>query len=441
MLKTENESNVAQNQAFGMLVPSHPNCSSSIKPYGYFSCTSQVYVIVDAKESEHAVVLFTKEANTSERRVMKLLLSYKDTRYSQETPKKRQQCQIEALWRNRAFSPEIYIGLAPVRKREPLSICIGEILTSPESNELEPETEYVLVMEELLEERGLTALISKLDATTLRKYLMLLTEHIANIHNQLMSTISEKNNEQWSTYGQLKRKLQLNLELLDLIPKKYKNAADYPYFQQTVSWLKVTLVTLFRQRKYRNAFEQRTVDNKIKLCHGDLKVPHIWILPYEEQADVESARYIKILDAIDFNPTFCNVDILSDFAMLVNDIQTRTGSTSLGDEMIDYYLRLTEQESDEARLILGFYLVEKAIVGAAISIVYDDLPQLGRKHLKVAQMRLQKLLKMQSSVSSSTHQLNDSQHAGVAKTKPRIKVGIQDILFACISLGRKRKLP
>jgi hypothetical protein len=45
--------------------------------------------------------------------------------------------------------------------------------------------------------------------------------------------------------------------------------------------------------------------------------------------------------------------------------------------------------------VLGYYLVEKAIVGAAVSIVYDDLPQLGQSFLKVATTRLQTLQAMQ----------------------------------------------
>lgn len=425
MLNIENRSDI-QSQASEMLLSSHPYFVSAINPSDYLPSTSQVYVIVDTKVSEHAVVLFTKEANTSERRVMKLLRHYKDTRYDLGTLEKRQRCQLEALWRNRAFSPEIYIGLAPVRKIEQPHIYIGDIVTCPTLSELEPDAEYVLIMDELPEERSLVSLLKESDSATWRKHIRLLTEHIANIHKKLLLTALETNDEQWSTYRQLKRKLWLNLELLDLIPEKYKNTPDYQYFQQTVSWLKMTLLALFRQRNYRNAFEQRTRNKKIKLCHGDLKVPHIWILPYEEQADAEPARYIKILDAIDFNPAFCNVDILSDFAMLVNDVQTRTGSVVFADEMIDYYLELTGQESDIARLILGFYLVEKAIVGAAISIVYDDLPQLGRTHLKVAQMRLERLVNERCIVPQS-RLLSDNRFSRVTKVKQAIQVCIQGV--------------
>jgi hypothetical protein len=81
--------------------------------------------------------------------------------------------------------------------------------------------------------------------------------------------------------------------------------------------------------------------------------------------------------------------------MLAIDAEIRTQSTSLANEMIDYYLTLTGQDDDISRQVLGYYLVEKAIVGAAVSIVYDDLPQLGQSFLKVATTRLQTLQAMQ----------------------------------------------
>ncbi len=38
--------------------------------------------------------------------------------------------------------------------------------------------------------------------------------------------------------------------------------------------------------------------------------------------------------------------------------------------------------------MLAYYLIEKAIVGAAISLLYDGLPDLGWAFLKIAETRL-----------------------------------------------------
>lgn len=201
----------------------------------------------------------------------------------------------------------------------------------------------------------------------------------------------------WGQYEQLKEKLSQNLELLDRVYKTSKDGLDYQYLEKNVAELSDTLQSLFKQGNFRAAFDNRVQEQYTRLCHGDLKVPHIWIMPYDdaECRQAEPEHSIKILDAIDFNPLFCNIDILSDFAMVVTDIHTRTGSAELADKMIADYLLDTNQDEPEARLVLGYYLVEKALVGAAISILFDNLPTLGLQHLAVAELRLQALVEMQ----------------------------------------------
>lgn len=49
------------------------------------------------------------------------------------------------------------------------------------------------------------------------------------------------------------------------------------------------------------------------------------------------------------------IDILSDFAMLVIDIHSRTKSCELADSMIENYLELTNQQDKASRLV--FYLM------------------------------------------------------------------------------------
>jgi aminoglycoside phosphotransferase family enzyme len=71
--------------------------------------------------------------------------------------------------------------------------------------------------------------------------------------------------------------------------------------------------------------------------------------------------------------------------MLIADVQARTQSSPLVNEMVNCYLRETNQDNEIARAVLDFYILDKAIVGTGISILYDDKPQLGREFLKVAE--------------------------------------------------------
>ena len=351
--------------------------------------SGHLYKILDKRVSECALVLFSLSQN-DELVVIKILREYQDTRYSLANLKERQRCQIEALKRNRVFTPEIYIGLVPVHRYDPGQgwIEIGNAVEHPTEKSLDPDKEYALLMHRLPEDRRLDVLLK--DENSLWQHVQILTEHIVYVHTKLISPISNGESAYWGSYEQLYAKLLHNLDLLGLVSVASTNSED----RETLSWLKETLLKIFLQEQYHTYFEQRVQNQRIKHCHGDLKSPNIWILPNNSISSEHSGQYVKILDAIDFNPLYCTVDILSDFAMLVIDTQVRTGSASLADKMIEHYLHLTNQKDEISRLVLAYYLVEKAIVGAAISIVYDDLPQLGANLLEVAQMRLESLVAM-----------------------------------------------
>jgi aminoglycoside phosphotransferase family enzyme len=332
--------------------------------------------------------------------VIKILSEYKDTRYDLSTIDRRQRCQLEALLRNRTFSPEVYIGLAPVidLNLEHGYVNIGPVIEHPTKDLLEPGKEYALLMKRLPEDRRLDYLLKEKNMASLRSYIRVLTEHIAYLHNHLSSPqFSNEEGMQWGSYKQLYNKLQHNLALLDLLSTsgKFDEHGNAGYSSENLNWLNKTLLQIFQHDHYRHYFEQRVLNGRIGLCHGDLKSLNIWILQNGDRYCGEPEQDVKILDAIDFNSSYCIVDILSDFAMLVIDVEVRTRSVSLAEEMIDSYLTLTGQDDDVSRQVLGYYLVEKAIVGAAISIVYDDLPQLGQRFLEVATTRLQTLQAMQ----------------------------------------------
>jgi hypothetical protein len=119
-----------------------------------------------------------------------------------------------------------------------------------------------------------------------------------------------------------------------------------------------------------------------------LKAQHIWIASQDHWCGQEIWNNVSILDAADFNPSYTNIDVLSDLALLIIDIQARTRSSFLADLLAQNYLQYTDQQDEVSGAVLAYYLVEKAIVGAAISIVYDNLPELGLAFLEAAELRL-----------------------------------------------------
>src|SRR5579884_4022355 len=342
------------------------------------------YFIEKQFHSESAWIVFA-HAFSNEPYVLKILRGYRDTRYDLSTPDKRRQCQLEALQKNRMFTPDTYKELALVRDwKDGHYILTGDILEHPTHEMLEsrPDAEYALIMKRLPDERRLDNLLNQC-GITLYDDLCMLTSYLAEMHGRLELPDDTPVNPFWGSPQQLEDKLWHNLELLHLILA----SGQYHYLQESIFRLHSGLLEVFSQCRSAGFFEQRQREKAIRNCHGDIKALNLWILPAASQGSSSPCHRVKLLDAIDFNPTYCNIDTLSDFVMLAIDIETRTNPL-LADSLVDYYLTLTKQDNEAARTVLAYYRIEKAIVGAAISIVYDNLPELGLRLLDVAQRHL-----------------------------------------------------
>ena len=345
--------------------------------------------ITDWNKSPSALLFLAWHEAQGQRLVIKMLRRYQDTRYSLETLNKRQQCLLEALRRNRIFTPELYLGLAPVHHLDlsQSTICIGEVMEYPTQKLLDADTEYVLLMKPQDQETRLDYLLKggKIDS------LMPLVEYIAGIHNHKVFNISPEESIRWGSNDYLMHKLEHNLELLDFLVNRCNESDwdDRKELAEKVIKVKKMAQEIALQECYHRYFHLRIDEGHIKLCHGDIKSPHIWIAC--DGSDGKQAWSFNILDAIDFNPMYNHIDILSDFAMLIADVQAHAPSPVPVNEMIDCYLQKTKQDNEVARRVLDYYVMEKAIVGSGISILYDDKPQLGRAFLKVAENCLESI--------------------------------------------------
>ncbi len=343
----------------------------------------------DWHDSPSALLVLVKLEATGQQLVVKMLRSYKDTRYSLETRKKRQQCLLEALRRNRVFTPELYVGLAPsyhldLQQR---TICIGEVMENPTEETLDADTEYVLLMKPQDEDNRLDCLLAKGEFDSLHP----LVEYVADIHNQKVFSVSAEESTRWGSYNHLMYKLEHNLELLDFLICRCNESdwVDREELAGRAARVKKTSEEFALQDCFHQYLPLRIAEGHIRHCHGDIKSPHIWLA--SDGTDGAQPWSFNILDAIDFNPMYNHIDILSDFAMLIADVQARTQSPKLVNEMVDCYLRKTNQDNEVARKVLDFYVLDKAIVGTGISILYDDEPQLGQAFLKVAENRLESI--------------------------------------------------
>lgn len=346
------------------------------------------YKIEDMRQSECSWVLFVSHAVTKQVGVLKILKRYEDTRYALDTVQARQQCMREALCINRTFSPPIYRGLARVERLDlqRKQVITGELIEEPASGNIDPTAEYALVMHQIKDDRRLDYLLSdakrKQKISLLGHYKQLLLNRIIYMHrHQAEVSRSREGEPEWGSFEQLRVKLEGNLELLENAFVKSKHGLDsyVPWFEEQKSILPRLL-----RGGYKHCFADRVQGEHIRHCHGDLKTPNIMIEPRANARSGEAVDQVWLLDAIDFNASYSNIDTLSDFAMLVVDIEVRIGDCELAREMIKDYLELTRQRGSEARAVLDYYLFEKAIVGAAVSVLDEHSPAFSRIFLDVA---------------------------------------------------------
>jgi len=331
---------------------------------------------------------------------MKILRPYEDARYSLKTVEARQRCQLEAIWWNRQFTQGVHIGLAPLGDfaLDQRLIRIGKTLEYPSKKMLYSHVDYALLMHELRKANRLDHLLkegqpfSGQNNISHQYYLRILARYMAYMHRSFVKTVSSLKGEGsglWGSNEQLRTKLEHNFSLVNpsvMTNEDREYSKHYKMLKDTLNLLKEDLLRVFTDSAFKQCFEQRRQKGYIRRCHGDLKARNIWIDP---QRDDEPWKCVTVLDAVDFNSMYSNIDILSDFAMLVVDVEVRTKSSFLANRFVEEYLHFTGQEDEVSRAVLAYYLVEKAFIGGIVNIIYDSSLSLGQAFLEVAEKRLE----------------------------------------------------
>lgn len=105
--------------------------------------------------------------------------------------------------------------------------------------------------------------------------------------------------------------------------------------------------------KLATVFEQRKRDGFIRECHGDMHLRNLIWLNHQPMA----------FDCIEFNPHLSWIDVLSEIAFLVMDLQSHQ-QHQLANHFLNHYLEIT---GDYAGLLLiNFYLCYRALVRAKV---------------------------------------------------------------------------
>jgi aminoglycoside phosphotransferase family enzyme len=324
---------------------------------------------------------------------------------------------LEGLEFNRRVAPLVYFGIAPIYLNgyeDSKKILRGKLMEDPKERHFEYGMDYALVMRRLDESLKLNNLIYQQKLCDLEDFEFLAKE-VAQMHKKLDNSPVDK-----GTPDSIWSKLEINCRLfeksLHLLTKESKRLCipneDCSFIDR---YIRINTIITRAYAECIGLFQQRCGSHCIKRCHGDLKTTNMWIEPAKSYffGLKKHPQYLIALDCVDFNPEFCHIDTLSDLAMLIIDLELHLynwlnkssniqSERDLTQHFLNCYLREMQEDRGKSDLLLEYYMTEKSMVCAYVSILYDERFVIGKKYLEVALSHAQKLEKMLTHSDTTT---------------------------------------
>ena len=253
---------------------------------------------------------------------------------------------------NRRLSPEIYLGVVKITKdgNQILLDGRGEVV------------EYAVKMKQIPEELLMDKLLEKKQVTS--KMIEAVSEKLVHFY------FTAETNESIKSFGR---------------PERVKQDTD-ENFEQTIRYMGVTIpkdVYEEIKNKTNDFFRtgepilyQRMASDKIRDCHGDLRLEHIF---WDKE--------ISIFDCIEFNERFRYTDVAADIAFLAMDLDYH-GREDLSEHLISAYIG--ESGDYELMGVLDFYKCYRAYVRGKVESFRLDDPNIPEKEKEEALKRAQK---------------------------------------------------
>jgi len=269
--------------------------------------------------------------------------------------KRRYFCEQEVKL-NRRLSPEIYRGVTVITRDQERISLDGEGAVEEYAVKMRQIPEKLL-MDKLLERGQLTL------------------EMIEAVSEKLVRFYSEaETNELIKSFAR---------------PDRIKEDTD-ENFEQTRKYLGITISKNVYEEIQRRTneffrvqekiFHRRIDSDRIRDCHGDLRLEHIFW-----------GDEIAIFDCIEFNQRFRYTDVAADIAFLVMDLDYH-GREDLSEHFVRAYAE--QSEDREVMNVLDFYKCYRAYVRGKVESFRLDDPHIPEKGKKEALKRAQKYFEL-----------------------------------------------
>ncbi len=253
---------------------------------------------------------------------------------------------------NRRLSPDIYLGVAKITRD-------GDKILFDGRGEVE---EYAVKMKQIPEELLMDKLLEK--GRVNREMMEALSEKLVRFYS------SAETNETIKSFGRPERVKQDTDENFEQTQKYVDLVIPKQVFEKIQS---KTNEFFEAQQKL---FHKRIASDRIRDCHGDLRLEHIFW-----------GKEISVFDCIEFNQRFRYTDVAADLAFLAMDLDYR-GREDLSEHFIQAYIEKSGDQ--ELFFMLDFYKCYRAYVRGKVESFRLDDPHIPEKEKKEALKRAQK---------------------------------------------------
>lgn len=238
----------------------------------------------------------------------------------------------EELRFNSRFAPGLYLEVVPICESG------SALKVSGSGNAIE----YAVKMRQFDNQNLLSHLAA--DGQITEEMIQQLAKQIAEFHLTAQQEISD------SRYGspeEIHHWFQGNFKLIKPL---IEDRAFLQQIERLESWGDDTNANLYAR------MQQRKLEGFVRECHGDLHLGNITLINGKPTP----------FDGIEFNPSLHWIDVISEIAFTVMDLQQR-GYTALSYQFLNDYLSITGDY--EALKLLRYYLVYRALVRCKVALL------------------------------------------------------------------------
>jgi aminoglycoside phosphotransferase family enzyme/predicted kinase len=230
---------------------------------------------------------------------------------------------------NRRLAPDIYLGVVSISGTvdKPIVSAKGKVF------------EYAVKMRQFPQSSQLDNMLSAGDLSV--AHIDAIAFMVANFHQSI--AVATEHDE----YGNNDKIIKPVMENFELISESLKTLTYIQSLDELQQWNRAEF------EKQESVFKQRKNDGFVRECHGDM---HLRNLVWLDDTPVA-------FDCIEFNPDLRWIDVISEVAFLVMDLQDQE-QDQLANRFLNHYLEIT---GDYAGLsVLPFYLCYRAMVRAKV---------------------------------------------------------------------------